>query len=179
VKNPLKCNSSGHKNKKKKLLTFRKPKRSSGKEGCLNRIPSPPLPTLKWGLERDGSWLHPFRSLRCTACTWAPLGWPCLLTRCSVMAMLNHWFEPLHSGKKNDNTHTASQNNKYEVSLTYRWDVVSFRSPLLPSCICLVGILKNSALPEDRYKPPKISAYKYWHFSPVRKLHLDSVVSMH
>ena len=29
-------------------------------------------------------WLHPFWSLRYTACTWAPLGWPCLPTRYSV-----------------------------------------------------------------------------------------------
>jgi len=47
-------------------------------------IPMPPLPTLKWGLGRGGSWLHPFQALSCIACTWAPLGWPCLPTRCSI-----------------------------------------------------------------------------------------------
>ena len=49
-------------------------------------MPSPPLPALKWGLGRGESQLHPFRSLRGTACSWAPLGWPCLPTRCSVTA---------------------------------------------------------------------------------------------
>jgi len=44
----------------------------------------PPLPLLKIGLGRGGSWLHPFQSLRCIACTWAPLGRPCLPTRCSI-----------------------------------------------------------------------------------------------
>ena len=33
---------------------------------------------------RGASWLHPFWSLSCTACTWASLGWPCLPTRCSI-----------------------------------------------------------------------------------------------
>ena len=28
--------------------------------GISSKIPSAPLPTLKWGLGRDGSWLHPF-----------------------------------------------------------------------------------------------------------------------
>jgi len=43
-----------------------------------------PLPTLKWGLGRGGSWLHHVCSVRYIACTWAPLGWPCLPTRCSI-----------------------------------------------------------------------------------------------
>jgi len=47
-------------------------------------MPSPPLTTLKWGLGRGGSWLHPFQSLRCIAYTWPPLGLPCLPTRCSI-----------------------------------------------------------------------------------------------
>jgi len=51
-----------------------------------SEIPSPPLPSLKWGLGRCGSWFHPFSSLRCIACTWAPLDWPCLPTRCSITA---------------------------------------------------------------------------------------------
>ena len=58
-------------------------------------IPSPPLPTLKWGLARGGPWLHPFQSLRYTACTWAPLGWPCLPTRCSITASSNNLAFPL------------------------------------------------------------------------------------
>jgi len=45
---------------------------------------SPPLPTLKWCLGKGGSWLHPFQSLKCIACTWASLGWSCLPTRCSI-----------------------------------------------------------------------------------------------
>ena len=49
-----------------------------------SRIPSPPLPTLKWGLGRDETRVHAFWSLRCIACTWAPLGWPCVPTRCSI-----------------------------------------------------------------------------------------------
>jgi len=52
--------------------------------GLSSKIPSPPLPTLKWGLGRGGSWLRLFQSFGCTACTWAPLGWPCLPTGCSV-----------------------------------------------------------------------------------------------
>ena len=54
--------------------------------GISSKTPLPPLPSLKWGLGRDGSWLHPFQSLGSTACTWAPLGWPCLPTRCSITA---------------------------------------------------------------------------------------------
>jgi len=49
-----------------------------------SKTPSPPLLTLKWGLGRGGSWLHPSRSLSCIECTWGPLGWPCLPTRCAI-----------------------------------------------------------------------------------------------
>jgi len=47
--------------------------------------------------EGSGSWLQPFLSLRYTACTWAPMGWPCLPTSCSItgsghdLAFLLHW----------------------------------------------------------------------------------------
>jgi len=67
--------------KKKELLTFG---RCHVHRDLQQDIPSPPLPTLKWGLERGGSWLHAFQSLRYIACTWAPLGWPCLPTRCLI-----------------------------------------------------------------------------------------------
>jgi len=60
--------------------------KASARKGSPAEIPSPPLPNLKWGLGRGGSWLHPFRPLRYTACTWAPLSWPCLPTRCSITA---------------------------------------------------------------------------------------------
>jgi len=43
-----------------------------------------PLPALKWGLGRGRSWLQPFWSVMAIACTWAPLGWPCLPNRCSI-----------------------------------------------------------------------------------------------
>jgi len=35
---------------------------------------------------RGGSWLQPFQSLSYIAYTWAPLGWPCLPTRCWIPA---------------------------------------------------------------------------------------------
>ena len=54
--------------------------------GISSKITLPPPPTLKWGLGRGRSWLHTFWSLRGTAYTWAPLGWPCLPTRCSITA---------------------------------------------------------------------------------------------
>ena len=50
-----------------------------------NKIPPPPLPTLKWNLGRGVSWLHPFRSLRCIVWSWAPLVWPCFPTRCLII----------------------------------------------------------------------------------------------
>ena len=72
--------------------------------GISSKIPLPALPTLKWGLGRSGSWLHPFQPLRCIACSWAPLGWPCFPTRCSITASghdlafpLNLWFLHRHS----------------------------------------------------------------------------------
>jgi len=51
-----------------------------------SKIPLPPLPSLKRGLGRGGSWLHPFQSLRYIACTWTPLAWPCIPTGCSITA---------------------------------------------------------------------------------------------
>ena len=68
--------------KEKKLLTLKRPQ--VGRD--LQQDTSLPLPTLKWGLGRGGSWLHPFWSLRYTACSWAPLGWSCLPSRCSITA---------------------------------------------------------------------------------------------
>jgi len=49
-----------------------------------SKIPLSSLPTLTWGLRWSGSRLHPFQSLRNTACTWAPQGWPCHHTRCLI-----------------------------------------------------------------------------------------------
>jgi len=49
-------------------------------------MPSPLLPTIKWDLGRGGSQLHPFLLLRDFACTWGPLAWLCLPTRCSITA---------------------------------------------------------------------------------------------
>jgi len=68
--------------------------------GISSEIPFPPLPTLTWGLGSCGSWLHPFCSLRCTACTWAPLGWSCIPTRCSVTASGHDSAFPLQRGTK-------------------------------------------------------------------------------
>jgi len=60
-------------------------------------MPSPPLPTPKWGLGRGRSWLHPFQSLWCIACIWAPISWPCLLTRCSITVLGFDLAFSLHS----------------------------------------------------------------------------------
>ena len=60
---PLRCDSSSCRNKRKKLFTFRKPVRSSNTQGSPNEVPPPVLPTLNWGLGRGASWLHPFQSL--------------------------------------------------------------------------------------------------------------------
>ena len=46
--------------------------------------------------------IHPFWSLRGIACTWAPLGWPCLPTRCSITASSHHLPFLLHSASKCD-----------------------------------------------------------------------------
>jgi len=46
-KDPLRCNSNRHRNKRKKLLTFRRPTKSSGMQGAPNETFSPSLPTLK------------------------------------------------------------------------------------------------------------------------------------
>jgi len=77
--NKPKC--SRHRNEEKELLTFR---RLQAHRDLQQEVPSPPVPTLKWGLGRGVSWLHPFQSLRCIAFTWAHLGWSCLPTRCSI-----------------------------------------------------------------------------------------------
>lgn len=53
--------------------------------GISSKTPLLPLPTLKWGLGKGGSWLHPFQSFRCIAFTWDPLGGPCLSSRCSII----------------------------------------------------------------------------------------------
>lgn len=45
---------------------------------------------------RGGSWLPPFWSLRSTACTWAPMGWPCLPTKYSITASSCDSAFPLH-----------------------------------------------------------------------------------
>jgi len=65
--------------------------------GISSKIPLPPLPTLKWGLGRGASWIHLIWSLRNISCTWAPLGWPCLPTRCSITASSSDLAFPLQS----------------------------------------------------------------------------------
>lgn len=71
-------------NKKKKKKTTYLQKASSTQRYPTRNTLTSPLPTLKWGLGRGGSWLYPFWSLRYITCTWAPLDWPCLPTRCSI-----------------------------------------------------------------------------------------------
>jgi len=46
--------------------------------GISSKMPLHLLPTLKYGLGKDGSCLHSFQPLRGIACSRAPLGWPCL-----------------------------------------------------------------------------------------------------
>lgn len=45
---------------------------SRGEQSPSRKILLCQLLTLKWGVRRGVSWLHPFQSVRCTACTWAP-----------------------------------------------------------------------------------------------------------
>jgi len=82
------------------------PWKASGRQGSPSKIPLPPLPTLEWSLERGGSWFHPFWSLRYIACTWAPLGWPCIPTRCSITASSHDLTFPLQHVKY-QRTHAA------------------------------------------------------------------------
>ena len=79
----------------------------------------PPLPTLKWGLGRGGSWLHPSQSFGCTAYSWALLGWPCLLTRCSITASSCDLAFLLH--------HSGAQLNptKMATSTQHEWQLNS------------------------------------------------------
>ena len=92
--NEPKCSSHRYRNEAKELPTSGKPQ--VGRD-LQQEMTSALLPTLKWGLGRGGSWHHPFRSLRCIACTWAPLGWPCLPTRCSITSSSQDWALPLHA----------------------------------------------------------------------------------
>ena len=78
----LKYSSHRHRDKKKKKICL--PLEGHRQARISTKIPLSLLPTLKRGLGRSGSWLHHFCSLRCIACTWALLGWPCLLTRCLI-----------------------------------------------------------------------------------------------
>jgi len=99
--------------------------------GIFSKIPLPPLPALKRGLGRGGSWLQLFWSLRNIACTWAPLGWPCLLTH----QVLNHCFKPWlsisttashsHSALGCSLVHIAAQNSQLFLAK----DVGTFIAP--------------------------------------------------
>lgn len=44
---PLRCDSNRCRNRRKKLLTSKKPVMSSGRQGSLDDIALPPLPTLE------------------------------------------------------------------------------------------------------------------------------------
>jgi len=67
--------------------------------GISSKIPLPPLPTLKWGL---GSQDPPIPVSQ-VHCTWAPLGWSCPCTRCSItvssldLACPLQWYSRLHN----------------------------------------------------------------------------------
>ena len=100
--NTPKCSSYKYRNEEKELLTFGRPQTD---RNLQKEIPSPPLPTLKWGLGRGGSWLHPFWSLRSIACTWAPLGWPCLPTRCSIPVSAPDLAFSLHHPRRHSRQH--------------------------------------------------------------------------
>jgi len=60
------CSSHGCRNKGKALLTFRRPQEH---RDLQQEMFSPPLPTLKRGLGRGVSLLHPFQLLKYIACT--------------------------------------------------------------------------------------------------------------
>ena len=97
-----------------------------------SKIPSPPLPTLKWGLGGGESWLHPFWSLRWTACRWPPLGWPRLPTRCSISASCHDSAFPLHHPSQNraafprashQNHQPKAMNGYFGVGMLLIWRV--------------------------------------------------------
>jgi len=60
---------------KKQRKKLRLPSEGLGYTRTSLEIPSPPLPALKWGLGRGGSWLHPFWSLSCIALHTPELPW--------------------------------------------------------------------------------------------------------
>ena len=45
--------------------------------------------------EGENSWPNPSSHSGAFACTWAPLGWPCLLTRCSITVSSHQLVFPL------------------------------------------------------------------------------------
>ena len=88
--NKPKCSSHRWRSERQELPTSVEPQ--VGRD-CQQEMPSAPLPTLKWGLGRGESCLHPFQLFSCTACTWALLGWPCLPT-CSITVSFHDWAFP-------------------------------------------------------------------------------------
>ena len=60
--NEPKCSSHRCRNEGKELLTFLRPQVG---RNLQQEMPSSPLPTLKWGLGRGGSWLYFFQTLHC------------------------------------------------------------------------------------------------------------------
>jgi len=97
------------------------------------------MSSLKWGLGRGGSWLHPFQSLRCTACTWTPLGWPCLPTWGSTTGSGHDLAFPLqHARLRIRNTQGKWKTHRF----TYQNN----------SYVCISGCSRNRSALQKQWK---------------------------
>jgi len=121
-KDLLNYNSHSHRNKEKERSYL--PLESLRYTGITSKISIPPLTTLKWGLGRAGSWLHLFWSLRYIACTWVPLGWPCLPPTCSIIGTSHDLAFPLPWHKiMSHSIQTNKQTEKVTFLRTNLWRI--------------------------------------------------------